>query len=76
VDYALDVLPSRQRVDLSASWADLSDKWNVRLFVDNVTDDDPLRNLSNATEANNWRMTGSTLYPRFYGIDVKYRFTM
>jgi outer membrane receptor protein involved in Fe transport len=76
IDYDLDMLPSRTRVDLSATWTDPADKWNVRLFVDNVTDDDPLRNLSNATESNNWRLTGSTLYPRFYGIDVKYRFTM
>ncbi|MFU8816795.1 MAG: TonB-dependent receptor [Pseudomonadales bacterium] len=76
VDSRLDMLPSRRRVDLSATWVDTADKWNVRVFVDNVTDDDPLRNLSNSTEVNNWRMTGSTLYPRFYGLDVRYRFMM
>lgn len=71
----LDLVPSRFRMDLSATWQDASRHWTVRGFVDNVTDEKNLRDITTAPESSNWRLSGAILYPRFFGIDVTYDFT-
>ncbi len=68
----LERVPDRFRLDLSVTWRDLSNRWTVRAFVDNATDERNLRGITTATESQNWRMTGSILYPRYYGLDVTY----
>ena len=35
----LDRVRGRGRLDLSATWRDNMDRWQVRAFVDNVTDE-------------------------------------
>lgn len=70
----LDRIPDRQRLDLSVAWRDVSHKWNVRLFVDNATDEDNLRSVWSAEEDQNWRLGGAPLYPRYWGVDVVFRF--
>ncbi|MBD3648007.1 MAG: TonB-dependent receptor, partial [Pseudomonadales bacterium] len=67
-----ELVPDRFRTDLSVAWRDLSQRWTVRVFVDNATDERNLRGIGTASESMNWRMTGTVLYPRYYGIDVTY----
>ena len=74
VERSLDEVPARDRIDVSVTWRDLASNWDVRLFVDNVTDEHNLRDISSGGSANNWRMTGSILAPRYWGVDVKYNF--
>lgn len=72
---ALDEVPGRDRLDLSATWTNPSRQLTVRAFVNNVTDRHALRDISVGTEATNWRLSGAILEPRFYGLDVTYDFT-
>ncbi|MDZ7669369.1 MAG: TonB-dependent receptor [Gammaproteobacteria bacterium] len=74
IERTLDEVPSRDRVDLYLSWRDSRDSWNVRAFVDNVLDDVNTRGIGTGTAASDWQRTASALYPRFYGLDVTYRF--
>lgn len=69
-----DLLPERLRADLSGQWVSLDRDWTVRVFVDNVFDEKNLRSISPGTQDNNFRTTGSELYPRYYGVDIKYHF--
>jgi len=73
IERELDEVPSRQRVDLYLSWRDSRDRWNVRAFVDNVFDEINAREIGTATSSNDWALDASSLYPRFYGLDVTYR---
>jgi outer membrane receptor protein involved in Fe transport len=74
IDSAFNTVPARRRIDMSVNWVDPGANWYVRLFVDNVTNDDPVRSLGAGTESSNWALTGSALYPRFWGLDVRYAF--
>ncbi|XOV89296.1 MAG: TonB-dependent receptor [Pseudomonadota bacterium] len=67
-----DLVPDRTRVDASLVWRDNYDRWSVRLFVDNLTDEKMLRGIGSGGENENWASTASILYPRYYGLDVKY----
>jgi outer membrane receptor protein involved in Fe transport len=71
----LDKVPFRIRIDTSATWNDSRDRWRVRAFVDNVTDEGATRGIGSPGADNNWRQAVFYLYPRFYGIDVTYRLT-
>lgn len=71
---ALDLVPSRIKLDVSLAWQDAEDRWTVRGFVDNVTDEHNLRDVDSATEAGNWRLSGAILATRYWGLDVTYRF--
>jgi iron complex outermembrane recepter protein len=71
----LDKVPSRNRIDVYAGWRDHTDTWNVRAFVDNVTDEGAARGIATPTASSNWRQSATFLYPRFYGLDVTYRFS-
>ena len=70
----LDVVPDRFRLDVAVIWEDVARKWSVRGFVDNATDEDNVRGLGTAGESDNWRLSGAHLYPRYWGVDLKYRF--
>jgi len=72
--YELDYIPDRFRADASVTWRSLNDKWSVRAFVNNLTDESNVRQVSNAGEGSNWRQTGTYLAPRFWGLDVRLRF--
>ncbi len=72
IQRSLDLLPDRHRIDLAASWTDSSDTWKVRLFVDNATDESSVRGFGTSSESSNWRKSGSTLYPRYWGLDITY----
>lgn len=74
VERKLDEVPARDRIDISISWRDPANKWDIRAFVDNVTDERNLRGISSGGSENNWRMTGSILDPRYWGVDIKYNF--
>jgi iron complex outermembrane recepter protein len=73
IERSLDEVPSRDRVDVYLSWRDARDTWSVRAFVDNVFDDINTRGIGTGTQASDWQRTATTLYPRFYGLDVTYR---
>jgi iron complex outermembrane recepter protein len=71
-DRSLDRVPSARRTDLSVTWTNPADNIRVRAFVDNVFDDIQLRNVASATHTLNYRRTATPLYPRFWGIDMRY----
>ncbi|HEX7035259.1 MAG TPA: TonB-dependent receptor [Pseudomonadales bacterium] len=73
IERDLDETPSRDRVDVYLTWRDNRDRWNVRAFVDNVFDDIGIRGIGTGTAASDWQQTATSLYPRFYGLDVTYR---
>ena len=74
IERKLDEVPSRERTDVSLTWRDNRDQWVVRAFVDNVFDEVYTRGIGTATATNDWRLTAEKLDPRFYGLDVTYRF--
>jgi outer membrane receptor protein involved in Fe transport len=74
LERSLDKVSSRDNVDLYLTWRDSRDRWNIRAFVDNVLDDITYRGIETGTAASDWQLRASSLYPRFYGMDVTYRF--
>mgnify|MGYP003572094016 CR=1 FL=1 len=70
----LDRVRGRGRLDVSATWRDNQDRWNIRAFVDNVTDEGTARGLGTSSGFQDYQLTATYLYPRFYGVDVTYRF--
>ncbi len=70
----LDRVRGRGRLDVSATWRDNMDRWVVRAFVDNVTDEGSARGLGTSSGFQDYQLTADYLYPRFYGVDVTYRF--
>ena len=74
VERSLDEVPERLRIDLSLIWRDSADNWTVKGFVDNVTDQVYARGLDTPTEGRDFRLVAESLYPRYYGVDVTYRF--
>ena len=71
---SLDEVPERIRIDLPLIWRDAAENWTVKGFVDNVTAQVYSRGLATPTEARDFRLAAEALYPRYYGIDVTYRF--
>jgi iron complex outermembrane receptor protein len=69
----LDLVPSRKRIDLSLTWRDTAERWQVRGFVDNVFDETNIREISTPTAGWDWQLRAATLYPRFFGLDVTYK---
>jgi iron complex outermembrane receptor protein len=70
----LDEVPERHRANIAVIWEDMQRRWTVRGFVDNVTDESNLRQVTAAGETTNYRLTGTHLYPRYWGLDVTWRF--
>ncbi len=74
IDRELDKVPARHRVNAAIIWEDLRRRWTIRGFVDNVTDEQNLRDIGTASESGHWAQTGTILYPRYWGLDVTWRF--
>ncbi len=70
----LDKIPERHRMDLYLAFRDNRDQFRFRAFVDNVTDEGNARGIGTGGAAENYRYTATYLYPRFYGIELAYRF--
>jgi outer membrane receptor protein involved in Fe transport len=70
----LDEVPERHRLDLYLSFRDNRDTFRFRIFVDNVTDEGSARGIGTGGAAENYRYTANYLYPRFYGVELAYRF--
>jgi len=71
----LDRVRSRFRSDVYATWQDTRERWYIRGFVDNVTNEGTARQINTGNAGANYRMDAAWLYPRYYGIDVTYRFS-
>lgn len=69
----LDLVPSRTRLDLSLTWRDIEERWEVRGFVDNVMDTTNVREFGTPTASADWQLRALTLYPRFFGLDITYK---
>jgi iron complex outermembrane recepter protein len=73
IERSLDKVPSRDQLNLYLTWRDSREQWYVRAFVDNVFDDISVRGIGATTAASDWQLRATSLYPRFYGLDVTYR---
>ncbi len=71
---AYDEVPERDRLDISLTWRDNAEKYVIRAFVDNALDEVHTRGISTDTADGDWRRRAAVLYPRFYGLDVTFRF--
>ena len=58
----------------SLTWRDNIDQWVVRAFVDNVMDETHTRGFTTSTSSGDYSLRAENLYPRYYGVDVTYRF--
>ena len=77
IERDLDLVPDRDRIDVSLTWRDNIDQWVVRAFIDNVTDEVHARGFSTGTSGGfngSYTLTAENLYPRYYGVDVTFRF--
>lgn len=74
IERDLDLVPDRDRLDLSMTWRDNIDRWVVRAFVDNVMDETHTRGFTTSTSSGDYSLRAENLYPRYYGLDVTYRF--
>ncbi len=70
----LDHVPDRLRLDVALTWRDNQETWQARVFVDNVTDRRQPRNLNASSYDFNYRLRAPILDPRYFGVDVTYRF--
>ena len=69
-----DKMPERHRVDMSLIWRSADMKSRVRLFVDNLTDETNFRELGQANHNDNFRLQGTLLGERTFGIDIQREF--
>ena len=74
IDRAFDTLPARHQTDVSAIWTNVDGSLTVRAFVDNLFDNRNFRSLGSGGPGNNYRLTGSMIRDRNFGIDVTKRF--
>ena len=74
LDRSFEETPDRQRVDLSIRYTTPNERLTARAFVDNVFDEGNLNDVTTGSQSGNFTMNGSVLYPRFYGMNVSYRF--
>jgi iron complex outermembrane receptor protein len=66
--------PDHTQVDVSVLWSNRSDMVHVRAFVDNVFDEGYLRDVAGSGEGENWAQYANYLYPRFYGVELRWSF--
>ena len=69
-----DIIPRRERYDTRLTWRSHSGTWQVSAFVDNILDESYVRSISIGGEVNDWQRQGTALYPRYYGMEVFWRF--
>ena len=71
----LDKIPARYRANAYLAFTDSQQRYTIRAFIDNITDEGAARNIQTGGQGAAWRRTASYLYPRFYGLDVTVRFS-
>ena len=69
-----DEVPDMQRWDMRLTWTNPDQSMKVSAFVENVLDDTQVRRVTVGGEGSNWRQGGTSLYPRFFGIDATWMF--
>ena len=74
IERDLDKVPARTRVDVRLTWWNTDESLRVSAFVDNLFDANNLRGIGTGDHNNFYRLTGSLLYPRYWGIDVRKTF--
>ncbi len=74
IERDFDKMPERHRVDLSLNWRSADNKTRARLFIDNVFDETMYRELGQANHDDNFRVTGTLLAERTFGIDLMREF--
>ena len=70
IDRDFDKMPARHQTDASLIWSSPDESLRVRAFVDNLFDARNYRSLSAGGLGNNYRLTGTLLRPRSFGIDI------
>ena len=73
IDREFDKMPARHQTDASIIWTTPT-AIAFRAFVDNLFDARNFRSLSAGGLGNNYRLTGTLLRPRSFGIDITRRF--
>ncbi|MEX2489838.1 MAG: TonB-dependent receptor [Pseudomonadales bacterium] len=68
----IDRAPEFVRWDARASWKSPTRRWEVSVFVNNITDEVGIRDIERQTEDMNFQRTITTTEPRLYGIGVRY----
>jgi len=74
IERAYDKVPARRRVDTSLIWASADAKTRVRFFIDNLTDEVNFREVSQANHEENFRLQGTLLQARTWGVDFQRSF--
>ena len=74
IERDFDKMPERHRVDMSLIWRSADSKSRVRLFIDNVTDETGFREFGQANHESNYRLQGTLLQERTFGIDLQREF--
>ena len=70
----LAIAPSFLRWDARVSWTNVSEQWSVSGFVNNITDDLGVRNQFTYGESQGYRRVIEPTNPRWWGIEVQYKF--
>ena len=68
----IDKVPERTNVNMSLIWSSLDERLRARLFVDNVFDERMYRDIDAQGVGSNYKMTGSLLQTRYWGLDLSY----
>lgn len=74
IDRAFDTIPARHQTDVSAIWTSTDGSITIRAFVDNLFDKRNYYGVSSGGPGNNFRLTGSLIRDRNWGIDFTKRF--
>ena len=69
-----DRAPSYDRWDARVNWNSADETWMLGAFVNNITDEVGIRQIDRTDEAENFRRSGATTFPRQAGLEVRYRF--
>ncbi|MYF12292.1 MAG: hypothetical protein F4229_15160 [Gammaproteobacteria bacterium] len=70
----LSIAPSFLRWDARVSWTNASEQWNIAGFVNNITDELGVRNQFTYGESQGYRRVIEPTNPRWWGIEVQYKF--
>jgi outer membrane receptor protein involved in Fe transport len=73
-DGPLTTAPAYLRWDARAGWESADNQWNVSVFVNNITDDIGVRNMTFYNQNEAYRRTTEPTNPRMYGLELQYKF--
>ena len=74
IERDLDRVESRETTNLSASWFSEDGNLSMRVYVNNLMDNENYYALSISDHEENYRKSVSALPPRTYGLDVRVKF--